>query len=889
MDTVVRQEKVRREIDVLRAVKHPNIVRLFDVIETEKYIGIVLEYASGGELFDHILAHRYLRERDATRLFSQLISGVAYLHAKKVVHRDLKLENLLLDRNRNIIITDFGFANRFADRGDDLMSTSCGSPCYAAPELVVQDGKYVGTAVDVWSCGVILYAMLAGYLPFDDDPSNPDGDNINLLYKYIISTRLSFPDWITPLAREVLTRMLVPDPRERATLEEVRELKWLEKYREELERGVEELEDEADREQERRKQERRRSVMNQQLSSSSSPHRRPSGAAAKHQSAMVVPVTMAREEEEPMPTMSARPTPERRPTVPTPTSVPTPLPLGGGLGAVGMTSSATTAGISLEPTHQHGRRAAMSAIVTPVSAPPEPTFVAQAEDELPIHVPVPTSSTLMSAEAEMEADEDPFAVAKDVRERMEREQRAKEREEREKEKEKERKKGRARYTVQVEYDPRASGDRGEGERRKRSAVPTATKRKKALSMVIDPLGRSASRFKRGSKAVGGEKDKGKRSDEAHDGDWSERSVGYYCTACTEGEGEEGREPDEQERYYYGCRWKWWEEEADVCSGAFENEIERDDNRGCWSWRRGRMERGDKKAKKVMDWFRWKSLNRPGENTTPGGSPAGTIPPIETDFDKSPPGVIVTSPTNGGWEPVWTGKGVRPLFEIGERSTEPSLRFDDSDHYEWGAGAEDGWSAERGWSDDKERGHQNAVTPRQPQEIMDEIRKVLWNLGIEAQRDGEFKVKCIRKGKKKGGRLGLHWGEEKGMAPSPSSGGFKSFFGRQKSSNSVQLGNNPSTDSTLDQSILSPMSPSMSDDNSPSVSHPQPPTAYGESSVDSGDEIRFSIELTRLKNLTGLYSVDIRRIKGQLWGFGWVYNQVLQNMQLNNSSEAPREE
>ncbi|KAH8918887.1 hypothetical protein BT69DRAFT_1267292 [Atractiella rhizophila] len=125
--------------------------------------------------------------------------------------------------------------------------------------------------------------------------------------------------------------------------------------------------------------------------------------------------------------------------------------------------------------------------------------------------------------------------------------------------------------------------------------------------------------------------------------------------------------------------------------------------------------------------------------------------------------------------------------------------------------------------------QNAVTPRQPQEIMDEIRKVLWNLGIEAQRDGEFKVKCIRKGKKKG------------------------------------------------------------DDNSPSVSHPQPPTAYGESSVDSGDEIRFSIELTRLKNLTGLYSVDIRRIKGQLWGFGWVYNQVLQNMQLNNSSEAPREE
>lgn len=167
-----------------QGLKHLNIVRLHEVIETDKYIGIVLEYASGGELFDHILAHRYLKDRDAAKLFAQLISGVRYLHAKRIVHRDLKLENLLLDRNRNVIITDFGFANRFGIAPEDeLMATSCGSPCYAAPELVVQDGRYVGSAVDVWSCGVILYAMLAGYLPFDDDPSNPDGDNINMLYK----------------------------------------------------------------------------------------------------------------------------------------------------------------------------------------------------------------------------------------------------------------------------------------------------------------------------------------------------------------------------------------------------------------------------------------------------------------------------------------------------------------------------------------------------------------------------------------------------------------------------------------------------------------------------------------------------------------------------------
>ncbi|KAL0572108.1 hypothetical protein V5O48_009861 [Marasmius crinis-equi] len=230
VDTAVRMSKVEREIEVLRTVKHPNIVRLYDVIETDKYIGIVIEYASGGELFDHILAHRYLKERDAAKLFSQLISGVWYIHQKKIVHRDLKLENLLLDRHRNVIITDFGFANRFEHRADDLMQTSCGSPCYAAPELVISEGLYVGSAVDIWSCGVILYAMLAGYLPFDDDPANPDGDNINLLYKYIVNTPLSFPDYISESARDLLSIMLVPDPSRRASLDLVMKHRWLAAY-----------------------------------------------------------------------------------------------------------------------------------------------------------------------------------------------------------------------------------------------------------------------------------------------------------------------------------------------------------------------------------------------------------------------------------------------------------------------------------------------------------------------------------------------------------------------------------------------------------------------------------------------------------------------------------
>ncbi|KAJ1904174.1 hypothetical protein LPJ81_002650 [Coemansia sp. IMI 209127] len=230
IDSQVKLSKIKREIAALKAVDFAYIVKLHDIIETERYIGIVIEYASGGELFDHILAHRQLKENDACRLFAQLIAGVSYLHASNIVHRDLKLENLLLDHNRNIKITDFGFANQFRGPGDDLMSTSCGSPCYAAPELVVSDGPYVGTAVDIWSCGVILYAMLAGYLPFDDDPSNPEGDNINQLYNYILTTPLAFPDNVSALARDLLHRMLVPNPRQRATLDEIKTHDWLKPF-----------------------------------------------------------------------------------------------------------------------------------------------------------------------------------------------------------------------------------------------------------------------------------------------------------------------------------------------------------------------------------------------------------------------------------------------------------------------------------------------------------------------------------------------------------------------------------------------------------------------------------------------------------------------------------
>lgn len=154
-------------------------------------------------------------------------------------------ENLLLDRDRCIVITDFGFANQFSSAKDDLMSTSCGSPCYAAPELVISEGMYVGSAVDIWSCGVILYAMLCGYLPFDDDPANPDGDNINLLYKYILNTELAFPDYVSSEARDLLQKMLVPNPANRCTMDTIMQHPWLSQYRSLFEKSIKELEAEA--------------------------------------------------------------------------------------------------------------------------------------------------------------------------------------------------------------------------------------------------------------------------------------------------------------------------------------------------------------------------------------------------------------------------------------------------------------------------------------------------------------------------------------------------------------------------------------------------------------------------------------------------------------------
>ncbi|ORY38830.1 Pkinase-domain-containing protein [Rhizoclosmatium globosum] len=218
ISTAARRAKVMREISMLQALDHPYIVKLIEVVETDAYIGLVMEYASGGEMFHYIMAQPdgKLKEPEARKFFAQLVSGLFYIHSVGIVHRDLKLENLLLGPDNNILISDFGFANKNSEH----METSCGSPGYAAPELVISNG-YVGDSADIWSCGVILYGMLCGYLPYDDDPANPESENINLLYQYILSTKLTYPTHVSSLARGVIGIMLVPDPRKRGKMSEV--------------------------------------------------------------------------------------------------------------------------------------------------------------------------------------------------------------------------------------------------------------------------------------------------------------------------------------------------------------------------------------------------------------------------------------------------------------------------------------------------------------------------------------------------------------------------------------------------------------------------------------------------------------------------------------------
>lgn len=225
---------VKREIAIMRRLRHPNIVKLIEVLATKTKVYFVMEFAKGGELFTRISRGRFSEDL-SRRYFQQLISAVRFCHSRGVFHRDLKPENLLLDENWNLKITDFGLsAVTDQIRPDGLLHTLCGTPAYVAPEILAKKG-YDGAKVDVWSCGIVLYVLHAGYLPFNDP-------NLMVMYRRIYKGEFRFPKWTSPDLRRFLSRLLDTNPETRITVDEIITDPWFKKGYKETKFNAEDFE-----------------------------------------------------------------------------------------------------------------------------------------------------------------------------------------------------------------------------------------------------------------------------------------------------------------------------------------------------------------------------------------------------------------------------------------------------------------------------------------------------------------------------------------------------------------------------------------------------------------------------------------------------------------------
>nr|QSH71642.1 CBL-interacting protein kinase [Hedychium coronarium] len=214
--------QIKREISTMKLIRHPNVIRMYEVMASKTKIYIVMEFVTGGEFFDKIARNGKLKEDEARKYFQQLINAVDYCHSRGVSHRDLKPENLLLDANGTLKITDFGLSALPEQVHEDgKLYTTCGTPNYVAPEVVKHKG-YDGAKADLWSCGVILYILMAGFLPFEDS-------NLMSLYKKIFKADFSCPPWFSTSVKKLIQRILDPDPLTRITIQQVIENDWFKK------------------------------------------------------------------------------------------------------------------------------------------------------------------------------------------------------------------------------------------------------------------------------------------------------------------------------------------------------------------------------------------------------------------------------------------------------------------------------------------------------------------------------------------------------------------------------------------------------------------------------------------------------------------------------------
>ena len=203
---------VFKENEIISKFNHVNVIFVFEIIEDPQNYYIIMEYCKKGELFDYIVDRQKLEEEEAAIFFYQLINGVEYIHSKKIAHRDLKPENLLLTKDKTLKIIDFGLSHEFD--GENLLKTKCGSPSYASPEIL-KGILYDGFKTDIWCCGIILYAMVCGYLPFE-------GDNNKILFKNIVECNPEIPDYLSESIQKLISSILTSDPDNRITLSEIK-------------------------------------------------------------------------------------------------------------------------------------------------------------------------------------------------------------------------------------------------------------------------------------------------------------------------------------------------------------------------------------------------------------------------------------------------------------------------------------------------------------------------------------------------------------------------------------------------------------------------------------------------------------------------------------------
>ena len=206
--------RLKREFDMLSKFNHPNVILVTEIFESNDSYYSVMEYCEKGELFNYIVEKKRLSENESAFFYFQIIQGLEYIHSLGIVHRDLKPENLLLSKEHLLKIIDFGLSNYFTKGQKELLSTPCGSPCYASPEMVAGK-KYDGIKIDVWSTGIILFAMLCGYLPFEDK-------NNDVLFDKILECKVEYPDFLSEEPKDLISRILVTDPEKRITIEEIK-------------------------------------------------------------------------------------------------------------------------------------------------------------------------------------------------------------------------------------------------------------------------------------------------------------------------------------------------------------------------------------------------------------------------------------------------------------------------------------------------------------------------------------------------------------------------------------------------------------------------------------------------------------------------------------------